>query len=58
MVQEKEFDSAAAVGLCCTHNACAPMRCLTERNKNSSGDEIANVNFNALRPGSYPNSLK
>jgi len=27
-------------------------------NKNSSGDEIANVNFYAVRPGSYPNSLK
>ena len=26
--------------------------------KNSSGDEIANVNFYAVRPGSYPNSLK
>jgi len=25
---------------------------------NSSGDEIANVNFYAVRPGSYPNSLK
>jgi len=27
-------------------------------NKNSSGDEIANVNFYAMRPGSYRNSLK
>jgi len=27
-------------------------------NKNSSGDEIANVNFYAVRPESYPNSLK
>ena len=27
-------------------------------NKNSSGDEIANVNFYAVRPGSYPNLLK
>jgi len=26
--------------------------------KNSSGDEIANVNFYAVRPGSYWNSLK
>jgi len=26
--------------------------------KDSSGDEIANVNFYALRPGSYSNSLK
>jgi len=26
--------------------------------KNSSGDEIVNVNFYAVRPGSYPNSLK
>ena len=26
--------------------------------KNSSGDEIANVNFYAVRPGSYPNSPK
>ena len=26
--------------------------------KNSSGDEIANVNFYAVRPGSYRNSLK
>jgi len=30
----------------------------TRKNKNSSGDEIANVNFYAVRPGSYPNSLK
>ena len=27
-------------------------------NKNSSGDEIANVNFYAVRPGSYRNLLK
>jgi len=27
-------------------------------NKSSSGDKIANVNFYAVRPGSYPNSLK
>ena len=26
--------------------------------KNSSGDEIANVNFYAVRPGNYRNSLK
>jgi len=26
--------------------------------KNSSGDEIANENFYAVHPGSYPNSLK
>jgi len=26
--------------------------------KNSSGDEIANVNFYAVRPGSYQNLLK
>jgi len=26
--------------------------------QDSSGDEIANVNFYAVRPGSYPNSLK
>jgi len=30
----------------------------SKENKNSSGDEIANVNFYAVRPGSYPNSLK
>ena len=35
---------------------CGP--CLSCRNKNSSGDEIANVNFYAVRPGSYANSLK
>jgi len=29
--RRKEVESAAAVGLCCTHNACAPMRCLPER---------------------------
>jgi len=29
-----------------------------DENKNSSGDEIANVTFYAVRPGSYPNSLK
>jgi len=28
------------------------------RDKNSSGDEIANVNFYAVRSGSYWNSLK
>jgi len=27
-------------------------------NKNSSADETVNVNFYAVRPGSYPNSLK
>jgi len=26
--------------------------------KNSSGDEMANVNFYAVHPGSYPNSPK
>jgi len=26
--------------------------------KNSSGDEIESVNFYAVSPGSYPNSLK
>jgi len=31
---------------------------LTYKNMNSSGDEIANVYFYAVRPGSYPNSLK
>jgi len=33
---------------------------LASYHKNSSGDEIANVNFYAvyIRPGSYPNSLK
>jgi len=30
-VRRKEVESAAAVGLCCTHSACAPMRCLPER---------------------------
>ena len=29
-----------------------------KEDKNSSGDEIANVNFYAVRPGSYRNSLK
>jgi len=29
-----------------------------EENKNSSGDEIANVNFYAVRLGNYQNSLK
>jgi len=28
------------------------------KDKNSSGDEIANVNFYAVRAGGYPNSLK
>jgi len=28
------------------------------KDKNSSRDEIANVNFYVVRPGSYPNSLK
>ena len=31
--RRKEVESAAAVGLCCVHNACAPMRCLPERKK-------------------------
>jgi len=31
---------------------------MTCKDKNSSGDEIANVNFYAVRPGSYRNSLK
>jgi len=30
-VRRKEVESAAAVGLCCTHNACAPMHWLPER---------------------------
>jgi len=34
--RRKEIESAAAIGLCCTHNACAPMCCLPERNKMSS----------------------
>jgi len=29
--RRKEVESAAAVGLCCMHNACAPIRCLGER---------------------------
>jgi len=29
--KRKEVNSTAAVGLCCMHNACAPMRCLPER---------------------------
>jgi len=29
--RRKEVESDAAVGLYCTHNACAPMRCLPER---------------------------
>jgi len=29
--RRKEVESAAALGLCCTHNACAPMRCLPKR---------------------------
>ena len=33
MVRGKEVESAAAVGLCCTHSACAPVRCLPERKK-------------------------
>jgi len=32
--RRKEAESAAAVGLRCTHNACAPMHCLPERKKN------------------------
>ena len=30
----------------------------TKTDKNSAGDEIANVNFYAVRPGRYTNSLK
>jgi len=40
----------------CLLKSCQLLRNCT--NKNSSGDEIANVNFYALRPGSYRNSLK
>jgi len=29
--KRKEVETATAVGLCCTHNACAPMRYLPER---------------------------
>jgi len=35
MVQEKGVESAAAVALCCTHNACAPMHCFPERKLSS-----------------------
>jgi len=31
--RRKEVESAAAVGLRCMHNACAPRRCLSERKK-------------------------
>jgi len=31
--RRKEVERAAAFGLCCTHSACAPMRCLSERKK-------------------------
>ena len=31
---------------------------ISYEDKNSSGDEIANVNFYAVRPRSYRNSLK
>jgi len=31
----KEVESAAAVGLCCMHNACAPMHSLPERKVSS-----------------------
>jgi len=34
--RRNEVESAAAVALCWTHNACAPMRCLPERKKISS----------------------
>jgi len=39
---------------------CRRLHCQSTQtiNKNSSGDEIANVNFYAVRNGSYPNSLK
>ena len=43
--------SNVAVGLLLTHT-------VSHRDKNSSGDEIANVNFYAVRTGSYANSLK
>jgi len=33
MVQEKGIESAATVGLCCTHSACAPMCRFPERKK-------------------------
>jgi len=31
--RRKEVDSTTAVGLCCMHNACAPVRCIPERKK-------------------------
>jgi len=31
--KRKEVENAAAVGLCCMHNACAPVCCLPERKK-------------------------
>jgi len=38
-------------------NACIYL-VIIYNNKNSSADEIASVNFYAVRPGNYPNSLK
>jgi len=42
----------------CDERVCVSVCLLGYLNKNSSGDEIANVNFYAVRPGSYRNSLK
>jgi len=45
--RKKEVDSAAAVALCCTHNACTPMRCLPEREQEGqhplTGQRAANI---------------
>jgi len=37
--RRKEVERGAAVGLCCMHNACAPMCCLPER-KNVTRDPV------------------
>ena len=41
----------------CTYNK-SKMEYGHQVDKNSSGDEIANVNIYAVRPESYPNSMK
>jgi len=43
-LRRKEVNIAAAVGVCCTNNACAPMRCLPER-KNVISDVFVCLTF-------------
>ena len=52
----KEFGNLSACSKVLGKNVVAPFcqrQCIVNDNKNSSGDDIAYVNFYAVRPGSY-----